>query len=83
VVDPKAHKTVGKCWLCNDNKVVDTEKICKCGRPVSRVVNKVMICTLMMCEKRANETKHEDKKEPTKYVSTNTPEELREMYGVN
>ena len=60
-LDHRYQRYDGKCSLCNDNKFVDTELICECGRPVSRIVNEMMICNFLMCEKRATE-----KKEPPK-----------------
>ncbi len=48
-IDPKG----GKCPLCADNKFVDDEMVCECGRPVTRVVNKTLICNFLCCEQRA------------------------------
>lgn len=45
------------CDLCGGRGTVDTEKICKCGRPAIRIVGNEEICTHIMCFNRVQPSK--------------------------
>jgi hypothetical protein len=75
-LESRFHQTDGKCFLCGDNKTIDTEVVCECGRPAIRIVNKMMVCTFAMCEKRAMEKKVEVK------TIENLQDNFSEIYGV-
>jgi len=39
--------------MCDDNKFVDTEIVCACGRPVVKMVEGTLVCAANDCAKRA------------------------------
>lgn len=73
-LEGRYHQTDVKCFLCGGNGHFDNECVCECGRPVTRIVNKTMICTFVMCEKRATEKKTD--------TATTQQDNFNEMYGV-
>lgn len=54
----KAHSSVfgffgmEACRMCNDEHVIDTERVCECGRPAVRVVDNENICLRKPCLER-------------------------------
>lgn len=54
-LSPKSHFHCGKCPMCDDNKWIDPEIVCQCGRPAVKIVNGILICTLAICNKRATD----------------------------
>src|ERR1700676_2845506 len=43
----------GECPLCGDAQVVDTSKVCLCGKPAYLIVNEVDVCWQDACAKSA------------------------------
>jgi hypothetical protein len=54
------HARIGSapCDLCNGMGVLNTEAMCKCGRPAVVKLNGVEICTRWQCGKALLEQKH-------------------------
>lgn len=46
---PLARTYDGPCDYCGGDGLVDTESVCKCGRPGIRLVEGVMVCTRFTC----------------------------------
>jgi ferredoxin-thioredoxin reductase catalytic subunit len=46
---PKARISNPPCDYCAGHGMVDTDRVCKCGRPAVLVTNGQMHCTLFAC----------------------------------